>query len=626
MKLRRMARNLFLIRGSLKKFRIPIAVILLIAATFVVYAPALRNGFVWDDTALVLRDPLIRSWRLIPESFGHFLFLDATASNFYRPLQRVTFTADYALYGFDAPWGWHLTSILIHAGAAVALFFLARRVPGPGAADERRRDGWAFAAALVWAVHPIYTSAVTYVAGRADPLAALFGFTGLALGMRSLQNPARRALATAAATLCFLAALLSKESGVAALLIWFVMLAWQRVPLRVFGKWLALGAAVLAVYLGLRLTAEKTEPPSPAPTSLAQRPVLAARAVGEYAGLIAAPLNLRMERDVSITARTAPEAARLRHAQTLLGAALIAALAFWAWRARRQQPHVALCILAFAVAYVPISNLFSLNATVAEHWLYVPGAFLLIAATASIGAWLASRGATLRIGAGAIFACWVLFLGMRTASQQAAWRDQRTFLETTIARGGDSARMFINLGHLESNAGHYDAARAHFRTALERAPNQPLAWFGVANVAIRTGDFPAAHAALEKAGASPLLKAEVLQARAVMAHRESGGDSGELLREAVAASPKSWAMRERWLEYLDGCGRTPEAVRELTALLDREPFRAASWRMLGRMLEKLGQPAEARIAYEEAAARDVRDASSRAKVLAFFRHEMTAGL
>ena len=72
-------------------------------ATFVAYGPAMRNSFVWDDTALVLRDPLIRSWRLAPDAFREFLFLDATASNFYRPLQRLTFTADYALWGITRP-------------------------------------------------------------------------------------------------------------------------------------------------------------------------------------------------------------------------------------------------------------------------------------------------------------------------------------------------------------------------------------------------------------------------------------------------------------------------------------------------------------------------------------------
>jgi hypothetical protein len=52
---------------------------LLIVFALVSYWPALRNGFVWDDQALILRDPLIRSWRLIGEAF-HFLFTDAPSS------------------------------------------------------------------------------------------------------------------------------------------------------------------------------------------------------------------------------------------------------------------------------------------------------------------------------------------------------------------------------------------------------------------------------------------------------------------------------------------------------------------------------------------------------------------
>src|SRR5438552_9026404 len=99
------------------------AALILIAVVFISYAPAVRNGFVWDDTALVQRDPLIRSWRLIPEGFRHFLFIDATASNFYRPIQRVSFAVDYALWDLSAG-GWHLTSIYLHIAAAIALFFL----------------------------------------------------------------------------------------------------------------------------------------------------------------------------------------------------------------------------------------------------------------------------------------------------------------------------------------------------------------------------------------------------------------------------------------------------------------------------------------------------------------------
>src|SRR5213082_1670317 len=108
----------------MKKF---LPILLIAVAVFLSYAPALRDGFVWDDTALILRDPLIRSWRLISEGFNHFLFIDATASDFYRPLQRLTYTIDYAWAGFQ-PALYHATSILWHAIAAVGLLLFAEEL------------------------------------------------------------------------------------------------------------------------------------------------------------------------------------------------------------------------------------------------------------------------------------------------------------------------------------------------------------------------------------------------------------------------------------------------------------------------------------------------------------------
>ena len=115
--------------------------LLLILAAFAVYAPALRDGFVWDDTALVLRDPLIRSWRLIPEGFRHFLFLDATPSDFYRPIQRLSFTVDYALWGFT-PAYYHLTNILLQGLAAGAFYLFALELT--------KKRTVAFLTALIW--------------------------------------------------------------------------------------------------------------------------------------------------------------------------------------------------------------------------------------------------------------------------------------------------------------------------------------------------------------------------------------------------------------------------------------------------------------------------------------------
>src|SRR5205814_2958255 len=108
----------------------------------------MRNGFVWDDAALILRDPLIRSWRLIPEGFNHFLFVDATASDFYRPIQRLSYTIDYAASAFK-PGAYHVMSVLWHGLAAIALFLFAEEFLLSFGIEGGRARLFALAAALI---------------------------------------------------------------------------------------------------------------------------------------------------------------------------------------------------------------------------------------------------------------------------------------------------------------------------------------------------------------------------------------------------------------------------------------------------------------------------------------------
>jgi protein O-mannosyl-transferase len=615
-----MARILFRMIAALKNLPRPVVVFLIIAATFLVYAPALRNGFVWDDTALVLRDPLVRSWVLIPEGFRHFLFLDATASNFYRPLQRLTFVADYQLYAFSQPWGWHLTSIAVHAAAAVALFFLALRIMGAAQTSPDREkfpgDRWALAAGLLWAIHPLHTSAVTYVSGRADPLAALFEFSGLALGLASLEKSARaswpRILGAAA---CFLAALLSKESGLVVLPIWFLMLAWRRASWRVVGLWVGIAACVVGIYCGLRFTAEKTPPPTSSGTPAAVRPVLAARAWAGYAALLVAPVNLHMERDVATHPKkdvpTTLHSARMLEYQTLAGVLLIAGFVFWWRRAWRNAPAAALCLGAFLIAYLPISDLLPLNATMAEHWLYVPSAFLFIAALLTLRDWLPRAPAAGRVAVYACGALWYSLLVFRTAYQQQFWRDQRAFITHTMESGGDTARMRMNLGSLESSEGRNDLALAQYREAIERSSDLPIVWLSYASVLLRQRDFEGARRALEKAEASPMIAAECRQTRAVLEHLETGADTGNVLREAVELAPKNWPVRQRYVGYLMERNAPEAALRELRGFVEAHPFRSESWNLLGAIMEQMRKPDLAIEAYREAAERDVHDQESR---------------
>jgi uncharacterized protein HemY len=151
-----------------------------------------------------------------------------------------------------------------------------------------------------------------------------------------------------------------------------------------------------------------------------------------------------------------------------------------------------------------------LNATVAEHWLYVPTTFLFLAVALSCARLFESQNSQPRrsvpVAIMALAALWVSFLGVRTFMRTFDWKDQRTFLERTIARGGDSPRMRINLGGLDMSEGRLDEAKKHLQLALAKEPQQPFAIINLAAVAVKQNDFATARELLARAKRCPWWK------------------------------------------------------------------------------------------------------------------------
>ena len=588
--------------------RLIFAPILLLAASFLTYAPALTNGFVWDDQALILRDPLIRSWRLIWEGFQHFLFTDVAASDFYRPLQRLSYTLDYGVF-FVSPAGYHFINILWHAAAGIAFFYFVEEFLARCEIKPVRRFGVALFAALVWLVHPVQSAAVAYVSGRADPLAAAFGFLALFLGLRMLRaNGNRRWAFGLGAGFCFLASALSKEFGLIFLLLWLILAFAPRPRAPSLGA-AAIVGAVLCAYFSLRLPAEHLAPPPPPPMPLLVRPIITARAVAEYAGLLLLPLHLHMERTVETQPTgftpASMNAASWRELQTLLGLLLIVAGATALWRSRRQAA-IFLPLLLAAVSYLPISGLITLNPTVAEHWLYLPSAFLFLAAAAALE-WF-GRSVRTSYGSKAAWVCltiWILFLPARTFARSFDWKDQRTFLTRTIAAGGDSARMLINLGALELSEGHLEAGRHAFNGALAKDPGNPLAQLNLAAVEIKQRAFPSARSRLDKIAQPPELRARAEESLAVLEKAQTGEIDLMRLRLAARLGPSNWEIEKRYIEALADLGFYERGLSELKMCLTSAPYRAESWLLLSDLLRQIGRPNEAAAAIAAAEAADV---------------------
>ncbi len=140
---------------------------LLALAILAVFGCGLRFGFLddWDDAVFVLANPRLElTWDNVRHYACH-PFLDL-----YTPLPMYSLMLDRALFGLS-PFGYHLHNLLLHIAAALLLYAVVRRLDC--------RPAVAFAAALLWAIHPQKAESVLWIAERKDVLCGAFAFLAM---------------------------------------------------------------------------------------------------------------------------------------------------------------------------------------------------------------------------------------------------------------------------------------------------------------------------------------------------------------------------------------------------------------------------------------------------------------
>ncbi len=212
----------------------------------VVYANSFDGVFVFDDFHAIVRNVSIQepTFESIRTAYG------AT-----RTLVAASIATNFWVGGLN-PLGYHLFNLGVHVACALILFDLTCRLlksssfsSGQQTAIGRQQNHSkdvlriSFVAALLFALHPLQTAAVTYVIQRMESMAAFFSLLVVYCLIRSTQS--KRAVVWACASfLSYALAMISKEVAVTApviaLLVDRVYLtgSWRKVWLA--RKWLYL--------------------------------------------------------------------------------------------------------------------------------------------------------------------------------------------------------------------------------------------------------------------------------------------------------------------------------------------------------------------------------------------------
>jgi protein O-mannosyl-transferase len=537
---------------------------LLLAVAVFAYGNTLVNAFTMDDVLLyILRNPQVTHPSL------QALFTPHKVTKVFRPVTFSTFALDWKI-GNGRPLEFHLVNLLLHA-AVTLLFYLLLQAT---LQSLQQGKAVAYAAALVFAVHPIHTEAVASIVGRAELLAAGFLIAAWLLHLQDREIPA---------LVCFVLALLSKESAV-------VLLPLALIGDFVRGQWKPTFrylriAAMTGLYV-IVLWKVQGNHFGPAGISVLDNPLASIPAVPrifnalhvawKYVGLQVYPATLSC--DYSYNEIPVYD---LRHglSHTLPWAiASLAALGGWIWAVRKRQNGLVLAGGIYLVGFATTANmLMPIGTIMGERLAYFPSAgFCLLVALA--WNWLQERQRKLAVGALAVL---VAVLGVRTVLRNRDWKDNRTLYTAAVRAVPQSAKMHLGLAFNYLEAKQFDLARKEFQTTLQINPAYPEALASYGLLEFSQGNYQAAGRMMEQAfytigRDNPAYDAIAVDLATLYMKTDHLDGALDLLNREISESPGyagAWACRAV-LRYKGGQIAVARADAEMALRLDPDNWRA----------------------------------------------------
>ena len=562
-----------------------------------VYGPAMRGAFLWDDPAHITRAGLQSL-----EGLRRIWFV-AGATQEYYPLLHSAFWFEHRLWG-EAPAPYHLTNIFLHVASGCLLAFLLRRIWVTPSGARAVPPGAEWLAAALFVVHPVCVESVAWITEQKNTLST---FLYLLSALCYLEfSDRRKALVYALALVLFCLALAAKTATVTLPAALLVVLWWQhgrldwRRDVRPLLPWfvIAVAAGLLTSWVERHWVGAELVVPD---LSLGQSTLLAARIVWFYLGKLLWPAGITFFYPLW---NVAAEASGWIGA---LVAGLAATAALWFYRDRSRGP-LAVWLL-YAGTLFPVLGFFKVFAFsfsyVADHFQYLAIPVAMTAVAAGFFQGLARLPALPRLVAPLLAGVLVLGLTFVSRDYSRLYRDDETLFRANIARNPQSWMGHHILAHVASgDPARREEAIALYREALRLKADNPDSLAALAALLVQQpGHRDEAIALFQEA---LRLRPQFAEAHNGLANElvEAPGRLDEAVEHyntAITLRPKFALVRANLAQALARIpGREEEALGAFAEALALMPAHAASHFHLANLLARLpGREREAIPHFEE---------------------------
>lgn len=588
--------------------------------TFIVYLPALQNGFVnWDDYTYVYKNQNIRSLDLAFLKWS----LTATVGKLWHPLTLVSLAWDYALWGLN-PIGYHLTNILLHTLNTFLVFILITRLMEQSSPKKAILLNKGLVAAVITAIlfgiHPLHVESVVWISERKDVLSAFFFLTSLLTYLKYTScKGSKKNLFYGVCLLLFIMALLSKPMAITLPIVLLILDFYPLKRLEIDGirnaRWvvveklpffvLSILVALITIWIShsedILMTLEKYP--------ITNRILITFWAYIFYLSKMIMPLNLAPLYPLPLK----PNFFTIEYAGSVI---LLSLLTFVCIRSLLRRGRLFFTVwMYYIVLLIPVIGIVKVGKqAAADHYTYLAslGPFFL----AGLGTgYLLERysGKRYKLAIIGILAFISLFLTETTLRQISVWKDSITLWSHEIRLFPDTTETaYANRGNAYYELGNYQQAITDYEKAIEINPKYLLAYYNRGNTYYELGNYAFAindYNHILKFGKINPKNAVVYNARGNA--YKNAGDFRQAINDYNTAIGLNYEYAIAYYSrgntyYL--MGDYQQAERDYNTAIKFDPWNAITYYELGMVYSQLGNNNKAFISYKKAAGLGLKEA------------------